>query len=70
MTCYFRHIKRIFEEIGFEVTKENKREVDKNLHRLVGIEYKDCSSVWKEVKKRMAEDEDSFVSSLKAVIPA
>jgi hypothetical protein len=64
MTCYFRHIKGIFEEIGIEVTKDNKRDIDKEIHRLVGIEYKDCPSVWKEFKKRMAEDEEGFLSSL------
>ncbi len=32
---------------------------------MVGVEYKDCSAVWKQVKKRLAEDEDGFVSELK-----
>ena len=27
---------------------------------MVGIEYKNCSATWKEVKKRIAEDEKDF----------
>ncbi|MFW9846098.1 MAG: hypothetical protein ACFFD6_05095 [Candidatus Thorarchaeota archaeon] len=64
MTCYFRHIKRVFEEIGLEVTKENKGAIDRVIHEIVGVNYKDCPSTWKEVKKRLAEDEEDFIQSL------
>ena len=64
MTCYFRHMKGIFAEIGLEVTPENKRDVDKEIHKLLGVEYKNCSTTWKEIKKRMAEDESGFMKSL------
>jgi len=65
MTCYFRHLQAIFRKAGIEVTNENKREVDKIIHTIVAVKYKDCPSTWKEVKKRMAENEDDFVSDLK-----
>lgn len=64
MTCYFRHIQRIFEEIGVEVTKDSKRDIDRAIHEIVGVEYKNCSSTWKEVKKKLAEDEDRFIQIL------
>jgi hypothetical protein len=32
---------------------------------LVGIEGKNCPATWKEVKKRIAEDEQDFVARLK-----
>jgi ribosomal protein L23 len=54
----------IFAEIGVEVTKENKQDVDKAIHKLLGVEYKNCSTTWKEVKKRMADDESGFMKSL------
>ena len=38
MTCYFRHMKGIFAEIGVDVTPENKKDVDKELHKLLGVE--------------------------------
>ena len=65
MTCYFRHIQEIFKRAGVEVTKENKRELDKIIHGIVGVEYKNCPATWKEVKKIMTEDEDVFVAKLK-----
>jgi hypothetical protein len=68
LTCYFRHIKDLLEEIGVEVTPQNKREIDRLIHGLVGVDYKDCPSTWKEVKRRMAEDRSGFVASLRAAL--
>jgi hypothetical protein len=65
MTCYFRHLQQIFKKAGIEVTNENKQEIDKIIHDIVAVRYKNCPSAWKEVKKRIAEDEESFVSELK-----
>jgi len=65
VTCYFRHIQQIFRKAGMEVTKENKREIDKVIHGIVGVEYKNCPAAWREVRKIMAEDEEDFVSNLK-----
>lgn len=64
MTCYFRHLQHIFKKAGIEVTNENKREVDRVIHGIVGLKYKNCSATWKEVKKKLAVDEESFVSEL------
>jgi hypothetical protein len=65
MTCYFRHLKPIFEKAGVIITKENKKDVDRAIHSIVGIEYKNCPATWKEVKKRITEDEQSFVNAIK-----
>jgi len=65
LTCYFRHVQQVFEKAGIEVTSENKREIDRLIHSIVGVDYKNCPAAWKEVKKRIAEDEESFVSKLK-----
>jgi hypothetical protein len=65
MTCYFRHLKDVFAEAGIEVTSENKREVDKVIHSMVGVKYKNCPLAWKQVKKRIARDKAGFVSQLK-----
>ncbi|WP_455276184.1 hypothetical protein [[Eubacterium] cellulosolvens] len=65
MTCYFRHMKPIFNKIGLEITKENKKEIDRAIHDIVGVEYKNCSATWREVKKRISEDEESFTLELK-----
>jgi predicted Fe-Mo cluster-binding NifX family protein len=68
LTCYFRHLKQVFEKAGIEVTKENKRDVDKAIHQIVGVEYKNCPAAWKELKRRLAEDEKRFVSELQAAL--
>ena len=64
MTCYFRHMNGIFTELGIDVTPENKKDIDKAIHKLLGVEYKNCSASWKEIKKRLAEDETGFMKSL------
>jgi hypothetical protein len=58
-------MKPIFNKIGLEVTKENKKEIDRAIHEIVGVEYKNCSATWREVKNRISEDEESFTSKLK-----
>ncbi len=65
MTCYFRYLKDIFKKAGIEVTKDNKREIDRVIHDIVGVEYKNCSATWKEVKKKIIENEAIFVFKLK-----
>ena len=57
MSCYFRHMKDIFEEAGIEVTKENKKEIDRVVHGLVEVAYKNCPSTWKAVKEQITGDD-------------
>jgi len=65
MTCYFRHLHEIFRKSGIEVTSKNRQEIDRIIHGIVGVEYKDCPAAWREVKKRMGENEEAFIYSLK-----
>lgn len=57
-------MKQIFVEIGVDVTPENKRDIDKQIHKLLGVNYKNCSETWKELKKRRDEDESGFMKAL------
>ena len=68
MTCYFRHLNEIFNKAQVKVTPENRREIDKVIHGIVGVKYKNCSAAWREVKKRIAENEAGFVSELRKVL--
>jgi hypothetical protein len=65
MTCYFMHLQEVFNKAGIVVTNENKHELDMMIHGIVNVSYKDCPSTWKEVKKRMADDETRFILELK-----
>ncbi len=58
----------IFEEIGVEPTKDTKKDMDRKIHDLLGVEYKNCSATWKEVKKRLEDDEVGFVADLKKAL--
>ena len=65
MTCYFRHLKQVFEKVGIEVTSANRQEIDRIIHNIVGVNYKNCPATWKQVKSRISENEANFVSMLK-----
>jgi len=64
LTCYFRHLKQVFEKAGIQVTTSNKKEVDRVIHSIVGVNYKNCSDTWRQVKKLVLEEEN-FASMLK-----
>lgn len=57
----------ILKEAGIEVTKENKKDIDRALHSLVGVEYKNCSPTWKELKKMLqtTEGKEAVLQKLK-----
>ena len=42
MSCYFRPMKDFLDEAGIEVTMENKKDIDRIIHGLVDVEYKNC----------------------------
>jgi hypothetical protein len=63
LTCHFRHLTFIFEKAGIEVTRENRKEVSQIILAIVG--FGDCPVVWRQIKRRLAENEDGFVLELK-----
>ena len=65
MTCYFRHLVQVFKKAGVEVTPQNRQEIDRIIHDIVGVNYKSCPAAWRQVKRRVLEDEANFVSILK-----
>ena len=68
MSCYFRHMKDVLDEAGVEVTKENKKDIDRIIHGLVDEEYKNCSPTWKSVKEHIKSNSESralFIKKLK-----
>ncbi len=57
-------MKAIFTQLGVEVTPENKKEIDRKIHNMLGVTYKNCSETWSAIKSRMADDEEKFLSDL------
>jgi hypothetical protein len=71
MSCYFRHLKEDFEQAGIIVTQENKKEIDRLVHDMVAVTYKNCSPTWKAVKERIRsepQEREAFFSALKKKI--
>lgn len=66
MTCYFRHLKEVFNKAGIDVTPQNKQQIDRIIHGIVGVDYKNCPATWRQVKNRLADDEAGFVAVLKS----
>lgn len=72
MSCYFRHLKDMFQKAGIEVTPSNKRMVDQVVHQIVGVPYKDCPAAWRKLRQRFLKDEEKrreFVRLLKNALP-
>lgn len=65
MTCYFRHLERVFARAGLQIDVDNRKRVDMILHDMVGVRYKDCSRTWAALKE-LLKDEDAFVERLRA----
>ncbi len=67
MSCYFRHMQDIFTEAGIKVTPDNKKELDRAIHGLVKVAYKDCPAAWKAIKAGTADAEKraEFIQKLK-----
>ena len=61
MTCYFRHLGIVFEKAGIEVTKQNRKELARVIESIVGGDP-ECAEIWRQVKKRLAENESGFVA--------
>lgn len=57
MSCYFRHIKDILTEAGIEVTSSNKKQLDRAIHDIVEVPYKDCPTAWAKLKEQIIGDE-------------
>ena len=57
MSCYFRQLKDILAEAGVEVTPGNRKEIDRAIHKIVGVEYKDCPVAWRTLKQQIMGDE-------------
>jgi hypothetical protein len=64
-------MKDVLDEVGVEITPENKKEIDAILHGIVGVDYKNCSPAWKAIKEMVKGDEaarDEFVVKLRTAL--
>jgi len=57
MPCYLRHLKDIMGEAGIEVTPGNRQQIDRAIHEIAGVGYKDCPATWRKLKQEMLTEE-------------
>ncbi|HEX9907441.1 MAG TPA: hypothetical protein VGB78_03115 [Thermoplasmata archaeon] len=57
MTCFVGHMRKkgYFDEIGVVVTKENAKEVEREIARIVGVKEAHCPEIWRETKIWLAD---------------
>jgi hypothetical protein len=70
MSCYFRHLRDVFEKAGIRVTPRNKKAIDEAIHKIVRVEYKHCPDAWKAIKEEMRGEpkrRDRFVAEVRKI---
>jgi hypothetical protein len=50
MSCYFRHLKDVFDEAGITVTPANRQQVDQAIQKIVGTAGQPCPEIWRSLK--------------------
>jgi hypothetical protein len=55
MSCYIRHLSDVFEELGVEENKDNRKMMDKSIRKILRTD-KPCPEVWKELKTILADE--------------
>jgi molecular chaperone GrpE (heat shock protein) len=71
VSCYLRHLKDILDEAGIAVTAVNRRQVDRAIHQVVGVAYKNCPAAWKRIKEEIKSDEEkrqAFIQQLRTAM--
>ena len=71
MSCYFRHLKDIFDQAGIEVTAGNRKQVDQAIRRIAGTTSGECPVTWKWLKQHVLTDDgerNRFISALKKAL--
>ena len=53
--------KGFFETLGINVTRENAKDIEHEIARIVGLEDKRCPEIWKETKLWLADPKKEAV---------
>ncbi len=61
-------MKELFADIGIVVTKENQKEIDSRIHDYLSVDYPNCAASWKQVRRRLKDDEEGFKQRLSEVL--
>jgi len=56
MSCYTRHLTDVFETLGVENSKDNRKMMDKSIRKVLKTD-ESCPEVWKQLKAILADEE-------------
>ena len=70
MSCYFRHLKDVFDEAEITVTPANRRKVDQAIQRIVGTTGQPYPETCWSLKKQLADSASArqLISQLKSAL--
>jgi len=54
----------IFSQAGINITKDNKKDIDRAIHKIVEIDYKNCSDAWKKIKEIIKGNDETKKAEL------
>jgi hypothetical protein len=65
MTCYMRHMTSLFDTLGLEYDKPNRRRVDGALREILGSRPDDhCPQVWAAIQALPEHERDALPSEV------
>ncbi len=64
MSCYLRHLNDVLRDAGIDPERMDRKEVDRAIHRMMGVEHKHCPDAWKGVKAELERDREGFIRRL------
>lgn len=64
MSCYMRHMDWLLDELGLEVNKANRKEIDLALRKHLKMEKADCPEVWEKLKDLSEEEKLELAQKL------
>ena len=69
MTCYMRHMDWLFDALGIESDKANRRRVDTALREVLGSAEGDhCPEVWAAYKALDDDEREALVPALRMAL--
>jgi hypothetical protein len=64
MSCYLRHLRSELAQVGIDIDEIDRKKLDRAIHKVVGVGYKDCPKAWKGVKAEMAKNKMAFLADV------
>ena len=71
MTCYMRHMLWLFDELGLDDDKRNRKRVDSALREVLPVgDEAQCPEIWAAVKSLSDEDRLELASQVQGALEA